>query len=260
MSLPDPLFLANDVEEVLRHGDHLTENSIGRCMWLMVEQRFRTWLQRSATSGSDLILVDGHLDDVTTGKISPLSVFGASFAKVRKAPRLVVLHHFCGLHSHPKDPVSGPRGILRSFIAQILLHLSHYGGDFMLLPHADGPFLRDLSEHQPQALLVLFKELLSQIHPEATVYCLVDNVSDFETASEDWEMELCEIVDTLQIFVKAGEPGPALKILLTDSRRSIAVFRHIRPGDQISLSSGNTYSRTMQMLSFQEDLQEAEGY
>jgi hypothetical protein len=254
MGLHEPLFLADDVEEVLRRGGDLDETAIGRATWLMVTDRFRDWLQY-ADRRSDLVLVNGHMGDIATGKVSPLSVFGASLVKVRKAPQFVVLHHFCGLHAHRGDPLCGPSGMLRSLIAQLLLHGHQRSGGAAGFPAMNAMFVQDLAQYKLYALCELFRALVRQLDSASTVYCLVDNVCEFETTLGDWQDQLVEIIGLFQDMVRDAEMEALFKVLLTATHRSTAVGRHIHLDDQIWLSAGNVYSHSMRLLSFEQDLE-----
>jgi hypothetical protein len=52
----------------------------------------------------------------------------ALFASLRRAPQLVVLHHFCGLHSRLGGPMSGPSELMKSLVVQLILHLDQFHG------------------------------------------------------------------------------------------------------------------------------------
>ncbi|KAK4449013.1 hypothetical protein QBC34DRAFT_101728 [Podospora aff. communis PSN243] len=235
--LPELTGTGFDLDEVRKLRAKLSQDVIGRSTWLMVADRFRRWLDFSS-GHSDLVLVEGNFNTALHGKLSSLSLFCGSFIEARKAPHFQVLFHFCGLHAYSSDPLSGPRGMLRSLAAQ-LLRWHESVGTPLTITLAD-PQHGDLSSHQLPALLALFRELVLQTPTGMTLYCLVDGISEFETTNYGWESELCETVTSLQTLVDellASVSGPAFKVLLTTAQRSITVGRQISVDDQIALSS-----------------------
>jgi len=251
--LPDSSIPENDLEEIRRLKARLSDALIGRSTWLMVTDRFCEWLDFSG-GGSDLILVDGNLDTESEGKISSLSAFCGSFIEARKAPHFLVLYHFCGLHTQFSDSLSGPRGMVRNLISQ-LLRWHETEGTPLTITLSD-PNCGELSGHQLPSLLVLFRELMQQTPSGMTLYCLIDGISEFETTNYDWETELSETVGFLHTLVEdlrqASIPGPAFKILLTAAQRSITVVQQIHSSDQIALSGSKVLPRSIGAY-FEED-------
>lgn len=254
LDLPNPLFLADDVEQVLRISNDLGGLERGR--WLLVTDRFRAWAQYQKPK-ADLILVNGHLSDVTVGKVSALSVIVALIASMRKEPQFVILHHFCGLHTHLNDPVSGPRGLVWSLTAQLVLQLDQRKGGLAHFPNMNEMFLQDVGQHNFIALCLLFEQLFYQLHPSLTVYCVLDNISEFETTMSGWGSELCEFVNLLQRIAGERGQGPILKVMMTTANKSIRVYRQLELSNEISLCAGNFLPHSAQQLAFQHDMQRA---
>ncbi len=254
LDLPEPMFLSNDVEQVLRASNNL--EGLERSRWLLVTDRFRSWAQYLEQK-ADLILVNGHLSDITTGKISALSVIVALIASMRKEPQFVVLHHFCGLHSHPSDPVSGPRGMVWSLSAQLVLLLDQQKKGIANFPNMNDAFLQDIGRHNFIALCLLFEVLFRQLDENLTVYCVLDNISEFETTMGGWMSELCEFVDLLQRIASEQVQGPVLKVLMTTPNKSIRIYRQLELNSEISLCAGNILPHSTQQLAFEDDIQRA---
>lgn len=257
IGLSDPSFLAADIEEVLRAGNGV--KGIARGKELLVTKRFRCWVE-DVRRQSDILLVNGHLSDQTTGKISALSVLVALFSRVKRVPGVVTLHHFCGLHSQQCDPVVGPRGLMQSLVAQLILYLhQHQRGSARVSILSEG-FLQDVARQEMVALCLLFGQLMTQLDRSTTVYCVIDNVSEFETSLGGWDQEMGEVAGFLQHLVNDNAPdrGPVVKVLMVASNRSIQIHRQIRPEDQIWLhTGGNTLSDSVQQRSFEHDFQRA---
>ncbi|KAF7546443.1 hypothetical protein G7Z17_g8434 [Cylindrodendrum hubeiense] len=250
----DPFFLDADLGIVLRASNAIGQGALAQGAWLLNIDRFKAWAQIPNTS-SDIILVEGRLDGLSIGKISPLSVLAATFTAMADAPYFVILMWFCGLHSIPRDHMSGCRGMLRSFIAQLIFYQRRQHGNVAMC--VTEMLLEGVAHMELSALCELFRVFLGHVSPNVTVYCVVDNICEFETESEGWENELCQVVHLLQSMVSQSAWGPTLKVLLTTANRSIKVYRQMKPEDCISLSAGNRNARSTQRLSIEKDWQQA---
>jgi hypothetical protein len=259
MALPESDCLSRDLDEVIRRKTSFRMQDQWRGNWLLVTDRFRRWAQLSNRT-SDLILVDGHLGDRTISKISPLSVLAASLACINVGDPIVVLYHFCSLHSHPSDALSGPIGMLRMLITQLALAQILRGKTHAFFHGLSDVFLQHIHRHSLGGLSVLFQELVGQMDPELTIYCVLDNITDFETDLHGWNAELSEFVGLLQTIVAdraSGHQASVLKVLFTAAARSILLVRQIERRDCISLSAGNLLSRPTHDLSMQDDILQA---
>ncbi|KAK2841625.1 hypothetical protein FQN49_006068, partial [Arthroderma sp. PD_2] len=174
LHIPDPVFIAADLGIILRASSNLGPTALGRASWLLNIDRFKSWAHVDALS-SQLILVNGHLSGLTVGKISPLSVFAATFASMPKPSHVIILAHYCGLHSSPRDNLAGPKGMLRSLIAQLLL--TQRNDNVIATTTLDETLLHNIASDNLEALCVLFQFLISQTRPSLTVYCILDNIS-----------------------------------------------------------------------------------
>ncbi|KAI0386148.1 hypothetical protein F5Y04DRAFT_116479 [Hypomontagnella monticulosa] len=254
LGLPSLDFLVTDIEEVLRIGNDV--KGIARAKWLLVTERFQSWVQNQGWR-SDLVLVNGHLGDVTTGKVSALSVLAALFATTRRTPQVAVLYHFCGLHSRQGDPTSGPRGLLRSLLAQMVIYLDQNSYGSTASPIISNELLQDIARGDILASCLLFSDLVTQLGRSTTLYVVIDNVSEFETPLGGWDVELREVISFLQSMVNEQSSGPILKIMVIASNKSIQIHRQIPIHDQIWLNPDNLLSGSAQRLSFEHELQRA---
>ena len=229
---------------------------LARSKWLLVTDRFRLWVHNQERK-SDLLLVNGNLSGITTGKITALSVLAGLFANIQKTPSMAVLYHFCGLHSQQGDPIIGPRGLLQSLIAQLLIYIHHCHHGSPRLAITSEKFLRDVAQRDLVALCLFLSQLLTQLDRNTTVYCVVDTISEFETSLGGWNDEISDIVSFFQHLIHDTSDGPVLKVLLLAPNRSIQIYKHIHPDDQVWLNSGNLLSDSAQQPSFDHDFQRA---
>ena len=78
---------------------------------------------------SGIVLINACGDRAQTGLVSPISYTSATLVQaLRKSqPRAVVLAFFCGKHVAREDPLRGPQGMVRSFLAQLVLGMLQKG-------------------------------------------------------------------------------------------------------------------------------------
>jgi hypothetical protein len=249
LRLVDPFFLAKDLELVLRASNSLKDQGLSRAAWLLNAPRFQRWAQVN-TGSSDLLLVNGHLGDYCLGKISPLSVLSATFASMDKAPSLITLTHFCGLHTGLSDPMNGCTGLMLSLVAQLVVYRQEDNNANQAW--IEDALLEAAVSRNLGALCHLFQVLLEQVPPHMTVYCVIDDISQFETTLGGWDEELSYVVRRLQYLTRRRR-GSVLKVLMTTAQRSIKVFRQLDGDDSISLSAVNRSPRSTQRLSLQNE-------
>jgi hypothetical protein len=258
LGIERPYFLAEDLGLVARAGRSMSQASLGRAAWLLNVDRFRRWVD-AVEYPSDLILVNGHMGSLCKGKLSPLSVLAGTLATMRHAvPDLVVLSYFCGLHAAPGDDLAGPRGMLRGLVAQAVLILrDRQGTGPAVAIAADESLLDGLACRDIGSLCEVLEALLEQLGPGAVVYCVIDNVCEYETSLRGWGDELNEVVGHLMQMAARMQWWPRLKLMLTAGNRSIMVHHGLESGDCISLSAGNVHSHSIQRLSLESDWQGA---
>ncbi|KAH7375239.1 hypothetical protein B0T11DRAFT_323291 [Plectosphaerella cucumerina] len=196
LGIERPYFLAEDLGLVARAGRSMSQASLGRAAWLLNVDRFRRWVD-AVEYPSDLILVNGHMGSLCKGKLSPLSVLAGTLATMRHAvPDLVVLSYFCGLHAAPGDDLAGPRGMLRGLVAQAVLILrDRQGTGPAVAIAADESLLDGLACRDIGSLCEVLEALLEQLGPGAVVYCVIDNVCEYETSLRGWGDEVNEVVE-----------------------------------------------------------------
>jgi hypothetical protein len=249
VQVTDASFIADDVEYSIRVSNQLA--GLGRGGWLLVTDRFKSWAQQP---GSDMILVNGHMGDILTGKISPLSGICALFAGMRVVPQTIVLHHFCGLHSNIGEKLSGPKGLIHSIITQLVLYFDQQSYGKPVSWGLGHDLLQSARTNDIFGLCLLFQQLISQLPINLTVYYLMDSISEFETSLEGWEDEMSQIVSFLRGVLLEQRSGPYLKVLMTAPHKSISLYRQISLKDQISLSAHNTLPDSNQIPGFERRL------
>ncbi|KAK7936020.1 hypothetical protein PG985_001515 [Apiospora marii] len=223
----DPQSWTDDLTSVLRQASRMDTDSKARARWLMKTRHFQSWL---GTSHSTLLLAVGAL---ALEKVSPMSVLAISL----DLPNTVVLHFFCGKHLDvdSEDCLSGPNGMLRSLIAQLVLALRAPLPNLGAIDSHE--FLQDCYNRTLPALCEVFRLLVQQVPQGVALYVLLDGVSWYEQAH--WAADLGFIVGLLKDLAAPGGV-PQFKVLLTSPNRTIEIQDLVDiQSEYISLAPGN---------------------
>lgn len=215
---------------MLQQTSSMQPDGLARASRLMSKVEFKHLL---ATDQSGLLLVDGYCMSMGVGRASPLSVFCASLATaLTQADSIIVLHFFCGLHTKSDNLTDGPTGMIRCLIVQLLLSLGFN------LPELElgAKLCEGLKSDDVDCLCELFKRLVLNLNPDKILFCIIDNISDYETKSwRDWYAMLRKVFRQLYDLVSdAGCPVP-FKILMTSGERSTSIVKRVGPGEHVSL-------------------------
>ncbi|KAK7963557.1 hypothetical protein PG988_010531 [Apiospora saccharicola] len=227
-----PQSWTDDLAFVLRQASRMDTDSKARARWLMKTRHFQDWFK---APHSALLLAVGA---VRLEKVSPMSVLTSSIAlNLLELPSTVVLHFFCGKHmdTDADDNLSGPLGMLRCLIAQLVLAYE------TPLPNLNsmGPpeFVRDCYSRTLEALCEVFRRLVEQISQGVTIFVLVDGVSWYEQGG--WAAELEFIVGLLKVLSRQ-DSLPVFKVLLTSPSRTKNVQDLVDlSSEYVSLAPGN---------------------
>ncbi|KAK4139550.1 uncharacterized protein C8A04DRAFT_32938 [Dichotomopilus funicola] len=269
LNVPDSA-VDDALEEVIRRSYRLKNDTGAPSSRLLETERFTRWLKAPATV-SDLVLVDGQCGNIAAAKVSPMSAICAFLVETimnideedhTEQPSPVVLHHFCGQHLGQRNPLSGPVGLIRSFVHQLLVgSQSDEDGTASSSPpleFVDMQLLSAVDAGDVPSLCRLFCELFSHLDRSRPVFCVIDGVSDLETALDGWGDDACHVGGMLLGLVDSGEhrPGPALKVLLTSAQKSTALAESVVPPDRhISLLAAHSTRRRSYTPMFQRDVE-----
>ncbi|KAL3478328.1 hypothetical protein BJX99DRAFT_269323 [Aspergillus californicus] len=191
-----PPSLIHDVDFVLQH--------IGR-----IEGSAQTQAQQLLSS-SETLYVQGSFRIASAGRISALSAVCATLSlNLSKNTDSIVLLFLCGLHEAGDDPIAGPNGLMRSFVAQLLLTGRDFNLDFINTRH----FAEQIEAGYLPALTHTFRQLIEQLPTNATVVCIIDALVRFEYAP--WLSDLSEVIFTLNQIIHNPALHPVVKLLAT---------------------------------------------
>lgn len=177
----------------------------------MRSRNFEVWLQSKDTR---VLLVDGNCAAGLNSRTSPISLICATLVQsLADVQQVIRLHFFCGLHTSVDDPLSGPTGLMRSLISQ-LLPLQNFDLSFVnSRSYRDQIYACELGH-----LCDLFQILVHQIPIDTVVFCVVDGISLYERL--EWMEETCFIVRKLKEITESPTLNTIFKLLLTSPSRS----------------------------------------
>lgn len=232
-----------DRDMVLRKGHTMSPHHLGRGRYLLAVPQFQHLL---SSPSSAMLLVDGHCKEECDGKVSPISVFCASLAAMMVRDRTyMVLSFFAGQHcpyyDAACDPARGPRGLVRSLISQVLLYPNQSEPQYYL-DWVNDTLVNDVAQGRVEALCYLFEELVRRVLDVSAIFCIIDNISDFEKMWEGWDEELAIVFQSLRNVGSMLAPGVCFKILMTSAGKSTQLVQLTHPSERVSLRAGNVLS------------------
>ncbi|KAK8034125.1 hypothetical protein PG993_009120 [Apiospora rasikravindrae] len=228
----DPRSWTDDLASVLKQASRMDTDSKARARWLMKTPSFQNWV---GVPCSSLLLAVGAL---RPERVSPLSVLASTIVLgLLELPDTLVLHFFCGMHldADAEDQLSGPSGMLRSLIAQLVMA---YKAPLPNLGAIGSPeFIYDVYNRRLDALCEVFRLLVAHVPEGVNLFVLIDGVSWYEKS--DWLFDLKFI---LGLFKVLSEPAriPRFKVLLTSPSRTSEVQNLVDLNSEyVSLAPGN---------------------
>lgn len=204
---------AQDVENMLVQREAIEEPIREQGTWLLHSRRFQEWV---ASKKSEALLVDGNAEGLESERISPMSTLCAAFIRSFKELRHSApcqLSFFCGLHTASVDDLSGPRGLMRSLLTQLLWN---YQFHFDFVNSHDHRVL--LENHELSHLCEAFKNLIYQLPAHTIVFCIVDGISVYERANLEDELKI--VASMLHDLSLDPHLGCFFKLLLTSPNQS----------------------------------------
>ena len=201
-----------DLSMILRQSAEFDTASKSLLATILANPRFQRWI----TAGSaDLIYVEGHLDSTNFGRTSPVSYICANLVLLfRDQPDTMTLHFFCGQHVASNDGLRGPKGLLRSILAQFLETWPE-----VPLDNIDLSDFQDNHELTPiDVFCRIFDQVVIQAPIHATICCIIDDLSQFEKSH--WTEDYSTLLHLLDHLVNFEGSGPKVKVFVTSPTRS----------------------------------------
>ncbi|KAE8351571.1 hypothetical protein BDV28DRAFT_162347 [Aspergillus coremiiformis] len=219
-----PSSALDDLQFLFQQSNRHSELSLRQVWWLTRREEFVNWYHDPQSS---LLIVDGYLDTMPSDRISPMSIFDASFILnlVRNRSR-IVLFFFAGLYDSGDvqgDPdISSPCGLIRSLITQLLSHKSLFHPDLSFL---SSDWIEACHKHDLKALCELFRRLLLQVPVDMQVFCILDGLVVYEH-HHTWGKQIDYVAARFEHLARENTQHvdtPVLKTMFTFANRSLQI-------------------------------------
>lgn len=224
--------LEQDVEAKLRTIWALPKHDQDRVVAIMRSHKLQKWI--TATDSSALFINANHKG---SARKQPTSFICAKLANsLMLSPKNAQSEHrmslalafFCGEHLQKDDPDSGPAGMMRSLLAQLLLAYRDF--DLRTIQR-----MQDLNYDDVNDLCDIFDLLIMQLPHYIVVFCVVDAISFYEdspTVCEEASIVVRTLVDGVE---QTKESGCTFKLLLMSPWNSRTLYKDMldQEGDVI---------------------------
>jgi hypothetical protein len=217
---------------IIRRGHSMGHDAISHAASMFQTLPVRKLLH---SKESGVVLVNGCLDRSQLAKISPVTYICATLTQaLRRSPEYnIVLAFFCGQHSTSKDDLMGPQGLMRSFVAYLVLALvqndSISESEQIWFPDV----ARNFEQHSFEDICQLFYRLVELVPKGITLHCVVDGISYYEQPGrrEDYDLMMA----CFDKIISNEQKSATFKLLLTSPTTSRWLSPMLQSHQQISL-------------------------
>ena len=203
--------LPNDVESNLRNVWTLPLSAQDRAATVMASPHLHIWL---TTTQPSALFINGNSD--ASARQSPLSyICGklidsiSSSVGVSRHASILACAFFCGQHMDLDDLASGPAGMMRSLLAQLLL-LSHSAFKLTTIKR-----LLNIDPSEVGELCNAFADLIEQLPQRYVVFCIIDGMTLYEDSQTRCEAAAETTRTLLEAMESCKTKGCMFKLLVT---------------------------------------------
>ena len=211
--------LEQDVKAKLETIWILPRHDQDRVMAIMRSHKLQKWI--TSTDSSALFINANHKGSARQQPTSFVSAklvdsMTPSSSSALPEPRMTLpLAFFCGEHLQKDDPDSGPAGMMRSLLAQLLLAYRDF--DLRTIQR-----MQSLNYDDVNDLCDIFGLLITQLPPYVLVLCILDAISFYEdsaTVCEEASIIVRALVDATE------QTACTFKLLLMSSWNSRILYK-----------------------------------
>lgn len=173
--------VSNDIETCLRLGDAMNETSKAKAAKLIQNQVFKAFMTTDLFSTP--LLVNGNEDMSCAEGLSPYSLVAARLTQVsEQAESTFGIAYFCSEHRPYGNDSTVPVlvGMMASLVGQLITQLLDNGAT-LDLSFLDEISWNNLKKLKLKALCAVFEELTRQIPGDNVLFCILDEISLYET-------------------------------------------------------------------------------
>ena len=217
--------LEQDVEAKLRTIWALPRQDQDRVVAIMRSHKLQNWI--TATDSAALFINANHKGSTRQQPTSFISAklvdsITPSPSNTQHEPHLTLpLAVFCGEHLQHDDPDSGPDGMMRNLLAQLLL--SYPSFNF----HTIQRMQQNLDYTSVNDLCDIFDLLIAQLPPYIVVFCIIDSISFFEDKTAVCEEASIAVEALVDVVERTREGGCVFKLLVMSPWNSRVLYKHM---------------------------------
>ena len=215
--------LEQDVEAKLKTIWALPRRDQDRVVAIMRSHKLQKWI--TGTSSSALFLNANHKGSMRQQPTSFISAklvdsITPSLSTTLPDPHLTLpLAYFCGEHLQDEDPDSGPDGMMRNLLSQLLL--SYPSFDL----HTIQRMQQSLDYTSVSDLCDIFDLLIAQLPPYTVVFCIIDSVSFYENSASVCEEAQVAVQALVDVVERTKDNGCVFKLLLMSAWNSRVLYK-----------------------------------
>ena len=217
--------ITHNLSSMLHRGRVADLSYHNRGSLLIRSPHFQNWL---ISTSPIFLLVDGKGSSATE-RISAMTFVSALLAQTLSDAGTSCIHHFCGLHTGRSDDLSGPSGLLRALLAQLVtlypfrIGFTHYN-DY-----------HELQRFDVVRLCALLSDLVKDLPEGFILVCIIDGVSFYEASN--WADDLRLVLEILNALTRDPEVWATFKVLVTSAVASRQAIKYIPREDHLMLPS-----------------------
>ena len=217
--------LQNAIDSNLRYVWTLPLSAQDRAVTLMESQRLHTWL--TSTQSSALFVNGNHDASVRQSPISYVctklmdSVYIWAPDVHPRYPSIFAQAFFCGHYKYLEDVETGPIGMIRSLVSQLIVNCRLCSAtDVFLIGQLININSLDMCE-----LLSVFSELIAKLPRNFLVLCIIDGVTLYEDSPTQCELAIQATKSLLDVMEVCKTKGCMFKLLMTSHGTSRALYQ-----------------------------------
>ena len=204
--------LPQDVETNMQNVWTLSQSAQNRAVSLMESQKLHTWLTSTEPSA---LFVNGNHD--ASARNSPVSYVCSKLVDsvCPWAEGTYFMHSsilaqtfFCGQHIDFEDPASGPAGMMRNLISQLVINYRAFSLSTLQQ-------LLEIDSFEMRELCTAFSNLIKQLPRRYMVLCIIDGITFYEDSPTESEAAVEAVRSLLEIMENCKSKGCKFKLLAT---------------------------------------------
>ncbi|THY23213.1 hypothetical protein D6D00_06365 [Aureobasidium pullulans] len=221
MAIPDGMF--SDTTRIIQSSARFDIEEMKIAYAIAKSTDFLEW----SNSTRGILFLNGSGKITAARESSTSALFAALVIGTIDDPTVTVLHFFCGLHCNFGGVVSGPKGLMRSLIAQLSVK-QNFDLNFI-----DDQLKREeVRDHDIHRLCETFSAMAFQLPADHEVCCLIEGISWLETPS--WREDLTATIAYLCYLSVDPRCQARFKLLVSCPVRSLMLTKEVKQYGEVA--------------------------